>query len=83
MIQYNNLNFHSSVLSYDYGEDYITIEWLNGNRTTFRHNEVGKRHVDKMIMLAKKGRGLYSYIEKNKRYFKPKKKIQLSFPFFK
>lgn len=83
MIPYKNLNFHSSVLSYDYGEDYITIEWLNGDRTTFRHNEVGKHHIDKMIILAKKGSGLYSYIEKKKRELKPKKKIRLSFPFFK
>lgn len=82
MIPYKNLNLSSPVLSYDYGADWIRIEWLSGDMQTFRHHEVGKRHVDQMIKFAKLGKGLCSYIEKNKNNFKPDKKKSIGFRIF-
>ncbi|TNJ40413.1 hypothetical protein FGF66_01290 [Chlorobaculum thiosulfatiphilum] len=83
MIPYQNINLLSPIVSFDYGDDWICLEWFSGEMRTFRYNEAGKRHVDQMIKCAKKGKGLSTYIEKNRRNFEPDKKNKKRFLFFR
>lgn len=64
----------SPILSYIYGEDWITIEGVNGYTHTFRYKDTGKRNVDRMIRYAKKGKGLSRFIIKHQNTFKPDNK---------
>ena len=70
MIPYKNMNCFSPIASFDYGEDWIKIEWFSGEIRTFQYNDVGKRHIEQMVKCAKKGKGLSTYIEKYSLDFK-------------
>jgi hypothetical protein len=61
----------SPILSYNYGEDWISIEGANGYTHTFRYEDTGKRNVKRMIKCAKKGKGLSRFILKNHEKFNP------------
>jgi len=66
MEKYLNLNGDSGVDSYEIGSDFIKVLFLKTSYLyTYSYRKAGKFHVDNMKILAEKGRGLNSYINKN------------------
>lgn len=57
----------SSIQSYEYGDDYITICFSNGSVYTYTIESCGEGHLSKMKHLADAQRGLNTYLTK----FKP------------
>lgn len=66
MIPYKDLDGDSGVAAYEYGEDYIKVQFKGGATYTYTHNSAGSTHVENMKQLADKGDGLNSYIQKYK-----------------
>lgn len=64
MLKYNNLS--SSIARYESGHDYILIEFKNKKQYLYNYKISGKKEVEEMKRLAKLGKGLCSYIQKNK-----------------
>jgi len=56
----------ASVYSYDYGKDWIRIEFITGEIRTYTYRESGKHNVKIMIKYARKGQMLSSFIDKYK-----------------
>ena len=73
-MRYKNLHGFSSILSYDYGSDWIRIEFVDGTIRTYTYGDSGKNNVEYMKKCANRGAGLGLFIEKNKNSFKPDKK---------
>ncbi len=46
------------------GDDYIIIEFIDGRKYLYNYEKPGKRHVEKMKMLAIRGKDLSTYINK-------------------
>lgn len=82
MIPYKNMNLLSPIVSYDFGVDWIRVEWFEGETRTYRYSDTGKRNINRMIKCAKTGRGLATYIESNRDKFKPDSKKFWGFKFF-
>lgn len=65
MERYKNLGSNSGVLSYEIGEDSITVVFKGGKKPyRWSYRKAGKNHVENMKQLAKSGHGLNSYIMK-------------------
>lgn len=79
MIHYKNHNCFSSIKYYDYGKDWIRIEFVTGENRTYTHKKSGRRNVSKMKRFAKRGKGLGSFIESNKAIlYIPDKNLMIS-----
>jgi len=67
MPRYRDIDGDSGILSYQYGEDWITVEFERGAQRHYKYTyaSAGAFHVDRMKMLADQGYGLNSYINKN------------------
>lgn len=61
---YRNSGGDSGVSSYEIGIDYIKVRFSTGKIYTYSHRKAGKRHVDQMKIVAQKGNGLNTYINK-------------------
>lgn len=55
----------SSVRSYEYGEDYITICFSNGSVYTYTLESCGEGHLSTMKRLADAQSGLNTYLRRN------------------
>lgn len=62
MISYGNYGGDSSVSAYDYGDDYIEVEFDDGSTYTYTYASAGVGNVEEMKQLADCGEGLNSYI---------------------
>ena len=60
MIQYKNKN--SGVVSYQIGDDFIDVKFQEGTVYRYTYESAGKNHIEKMKLLAIKGKGLSTYI---------------------
>lgn len=67
MKKYKNLGGGSNVAAYEFGDDSITIEFIDGSVLKYDGKKPGAAHVAQMKVMAEAGRGLYDYI---KRYVK-------------
>lgn len=65
MKPYRDNNRDSSVLAYEYGNDYISIQFKTGIKYTYRSVRIGSSHLAIMKQKADSGEGLNSYINKN------------------
>jgi hypothetical protein len=63
--RYLNLSGDSGILGYEFGDDFILVEFKSG--ATYRYGSVrpGQYHVDRMKARAIAGRGLATYISQN------------------
>lgn len=68
MQAYKNLDGDSNVQAYELGADFIRVQFKSGQQTvyTYTYSSAEHIHVDNMKGLAIAGRGLNSYIGKNK-----------------
>lgn len=69
MVRYQNFSGGSGVYAYETGANYITIKFSGTSRTyTYSNRVAGMTHVSNMKMLAARGHGLNSYINRNVKY---------------
>lgn len=68
MQPYSNLNGDSGVLAYLLGDDYIIVQFKDGQYTFYKYTypSAGSSVVELLKSLAQQGRGLNSYISTNK-----------------
>ena len=64
MEKYRNIAGNSEVIAYEAGPGFIKIKFIDGSVYLYTYLNPGKTHVENMKKLAKKGRGLSSYISR-------------------
>ncbi|MCA3502009.1 MAG: hypothetical protein IOD05_01840 [Rhodobacter sp.] len=66
MPTYRDVDGDSGVISFEYGPDWIEVEFEEGANRIYRYTylSVGSEHVEKMKRLADSGEGLNSYINR-------------------
>ena len=64
---YANHGGNSGIVSYEYGDNYISVQFSTGNIYTYSYESAGKSNIEHMKMLADSGSGLNSFIMKNVR----------------
>lgn len=57
----------SGVGAYEYGEDWIVIEFKTGKRYKYTYQSAGSQHIENMKRLADDHSGLNRYVLKNVR----------------
>jgi hypothetical protein len=65
MKTYKDIGGDSGVVAYDYGDDWISVQFKNGNTYEYRSSAIGSSHLSTMKSLADSGDGLNAYINKN------------------
>lgn len=66
MPQYRDVDGDSGIIGYEYGQDWIEVEFEKGANRFYRYTylSTGSDHVEKMKRLADAGEGLNSYINR-------------------
>ncbi|WP_159016892.1 hypothetical protein [Cognatiluteimonas profundi] len=60
--RYANLGGHSPVAAYALLPDGIELQFSDGRIVLYNHDCPGRRHVSRMKVLAREGRGLDAYV---------------------
>lgn len=69
MIAYRDVDGDSGVLAYEFGVDYIDIQFKGTSRIyRYSYQSAGRENIETMKVLAKNGDGLNSFINKNVKY---------------
>ena len=63
MQSYGNLSGDSGVLAYEIGRDYIRVQFRNGTYL-YDYGSTGQQNIEEMKILATRGRGLNTFIDK-------------------
>jgi hypothetical protein len=61
-------SYGSNITGYDDGEDYIEVQFANGDTYTYTYESAGKDNVEQMKSLAESGGGLNSFINSVVKY---------------
>jgi len=70
MEKYKNLSGKSGIVAFQEGTDYIRVKFLGSDDIyTYSYSSAGVKHIEKMKEMARKGKGLSTYIS---RYVKDK-----------
>ena len=66
MPKYRDVDGDSGVIGYEYGPDWIEVEFKKGANRFYRYSymSAGSQHVERMKRLADAGDGLNSYINR-------------------
>jgi hypothetical protein len=64
MEQYRNLSGKSGVQEYELGSDFIKVKFKKGGTYLYTYKSASQIKVEKMKILARKGLGLNSYIDR-------------------
>lgn len=73
MKTYKDLGGDSGVAAYDYGSDWIQIEFKTGSIYEYTNASAGQGNIESMKKFANSGDGLNSFINKNVRKLYSKK----------
>lgn len=67
MPTYRNLSGDSGILAYEYGNDWIEVEFRSGRWRfyTYTCSSAGQERIEQMKILANAGRGLNAYIDRH------------------
>lgn len=65
MKAYRDIDGDSGISAYDYGEDWIKVQFNSGQIYEYRASKIGQAHITAMKELANSGEGLNSYIMRN------------------
>jgi hypothetical protein len=65
MKKYKNASGNSGVSEYEIGYDWIKVRFTSGQFYKYSYNKAGRHHVEQMKILAQRGGGLTTYINKN------------------
>lgn len=62
MKAYRDTDRDSGVVAYEYGDDWIAVQFRHGGTYTYRASRIGAHHLSAMKRLADSGDGLNAYI---------------------
>lgn len=62
---YRDINGDSGISAYDYGDDWIQVQFKGGNTYEYKASKIGQAHITEMKTRADAGDGLNSYIMRN------------------
>ena len=65
MKPYRNIDGDSGVAAYEYGNDWISVQFRHCGTYTYRATRIGTSHIANMKRLADAGDGLNAYINTN------------------
>ena len=65
MKTYQDINGDSGVSAYDYGDDWIKVQFKYGGIYEYQSSKIGSSHLSRMKFLADAGDGLNAYINTN------------------
>jgi hypothetical protein len=65
MKAYKDINGDSGVSAYDYGDDWIKVQFKHGGTYEYLASKIGSAHISTMKRLADSGDGLNAYINTN------------------
>ena len=70
MTPYRDIDGDSNVSAYEYGSDWIQVQFKDGSVYEYTSSSAGQGNIDTMKRLADAGEGLNSHIQRNvrKRY---------------
>ncbi len=69
MTLYKDIDGDSGVLAYEYGVDFIDVQFKRSSKTyRYSYQSAGSKNVETMKILAKSGDGLNAYINKNAKF---------------
>jgi len=66
MRHYIDSDSDSNINAYDYGEDFIVVEFKDGSKYEYTYDSAGSYMVEQMKGLADRGDGLNSFISTHK-----------------
>jgi hypothetical protein len=64
MLRYANKQGSSGVIRYETGAEAIAIEFVGGDMYLYTYDSAGKKNVETMKKLARKGEGLSTFISR-------------------
>jgi hypothetical protein len=67
MQKYKDIDGDSGVKAYEYGSDYIVVQFKSGSSYRYTYRSAGSQNVEYMKKLADSGDGLNAFINKNVR----------------
>lgn len=67
MIPYKDIDGDSGVNAYEYGIDFIRVEFSTRSVYLYTYNSTGAENIEHMKLLAQRGEGLNSFINKSVR----------------
>lgn len=62
MKAYRDVDGDSGVIAYEYGDDFIRVQFESGKIYTYHESSIGSAHLAAMKSLADSGDGLNAYI---------------------
>ncbi len=65
MKSYRDINGDSGISAYEYGDDWISVQFKHGGIYTYRSSRISSLHIATMKRLADAGDGLNAYINTN------------------
>jgi len=70
MKPYLDVNGNSGVTAYEYGDNWIVVEFRGSSQYLYTYQSTGRNDIEQMKRLAREGKGLNTYINKyvRKRY---------------
>lgn len=68
MIRYKNLKGNSGIIAYEYGYDYIKVQFSDYSIYRYTYLSAGRYNVEEMKKCADNGYGLNGYINHNCKY---------------
>jgi hypothetical protein len=67
MTRYANRSGDSGVVGYEIGDEAIAVEFVGGDTYLYSYRSTGKKQVETMKKLARKGEGLSTFISREVR----------------
>ncbi len=67
MERYKDIDGDSGVTGYEYGADYIRVQFSTGAIYLYTYESAGSHNIERMKTLARSGDGLNAYINTNVR----------------
>jgi hypothetical protein len=67
MQRYKNLGGDSNVAAYEYGSDFVRVQFQDGSVYLYTYSSAGSQNIERMKPLADAGHGLNSFINTNVR----------------
>lgn len=62
MERYKDIDGDSGVVAYEYGDDYIRVQFSTGKTYLYTYASADSINIEQMKVLARKGDGLNAYI---------------------
>lgn len=62
MERYKDIDGDSGVVAYEYGDDYIRVQFSTGKIYLYTYASAGSNNIEQMKVLARNGEGLNAYI---------------------